>query len=224
MADSQSRLEELEKLDVAYSSEPWWYDVRGFLILTFAYRSTLPSQIRLFSRNMGERHLEAAIGTGTLFEMILKWRKFRGAGPSLVTGFDYADRMLAGAKQRLGHYPGIELVKADIADLPFASASFDTANIANAVHCVPNVDAGFRELRRVLKPGGRLAGNVLLFPGGGGPLDRLATRINEWGMREGILKRPYTQQEIRYSLLECGFIFRDESVQGNCYNFVVETP
>ena len=29
-----------EEIAEAYKSEPWWYDVRGFFILTFAYNST----------------------------------------------------------------------------------------------------------------------------------------------------------------------------------------
>ncbi|MGN2393366.1 class I SAM-dependent methyltransferase, partial [Pelomicrobium sp. G1] len=41
MGASRSEHEKtLEKIAQAYSSPPWWYDVRGFFILTFAYRST----------------------------------------------------------------------------------------------------------------------------------------------------------------------------------------
>ncbi len=82
------KAESLEKIAKAYSSTAWWYDLRGFLILSLAYRSTLPAQVRFFSQNFGTKHLEAAIGTGTLFEYVLKWRKFKKAAPSDVTGFD----------------------------------------------------------------------------------------------------------------------------------------
>ena len=30
-----------DEIAEAYSSEPWWYDIRGFFILTFAYNSTI---------------------------------------------------------------------------------------------------------------------------------------------------------------------------------------
>lgn len=210
----------IEKVDQAYSSDPWWYDVRGFLILTFAYRATLPAQIRLFSRNMGPKHLEAAIGTGTLFEIILKWRKFRGAKRSVVTGFDYADRMLDGAKKRFAGRDDIHLIKADIADLHLADHDYDTANIANAIHCLPDIEAGFFELHRVLKTGGTMAGNVLLYPSGDGLFDRLATSINDWGIRKGILNRPYRKEEIQTALAKAGFILSEEHVQGNCYSFI----
>ncbi|MGZ5279793.1 MAG: class I SAM-dependent methyltransferase, partial [Pseudobdellovibrionaceae bacterium] len=113
--------EKLEKIDEAYSSDPWWYDLRGFLILTFAYRTTLPAQIELFAEHMGSLHLEAAIGTGTLFEMILKWRNWKKLEKVNILGFDYAERMLAGARKRFKHETNMNLLRADAAELPIAS-------------------------------------------------------------------------------------------------------
>ncbi len=220
----------LNEIDTAYVSEPWWYDVRGFLILTFAYRTTLWSQIKLFSSNIGDRHLEAAIGTGTLFEMILHWRRLRKQKPSQIVGFDYAPKMLAGAKHRFKGKPSIELVHADISKLPFADASFDTANIANAIHCLPDLPAAFTELRRVLRPGGTLAGNVLLYPRNHTDpknrsfLDGIATRINAWGMRKGILHRPYAREEIQSLVEKMGFEFLSQDVRGNSYSFTARRP
>ena len=80
--------EKLDKIEAAYSSEPWWYDIRGFFILTFSYRSTLWNQIALFSKNIGENHLEVAIGSGTLFDIILKWRKLLAKPKSQITAVD----------------------------------------------------------------------------------------------------------------------------------------
>lgn len=213
--------QKLDKIDQAYSSEPWWYDLRGFLILTFAYRSTLPKQIRLFSNNMGLKHLEVAIGTGTLFDLILKWRKLVGAHKSEVVGFDYAQRMLAGAQCRFKNEKNLTLELGDVTHLKYESNTFDTANIANAIHCFPDVMSGLKETHRVLKPNGTLAGNVLLFPKGKSLLDRLANKINQWGIQKGILYTPYTQLSIQHMLIDAGFEFVFEEVSGNCYNFVV---
>ena len=110
--------EKLEKIDEAYSSDPWWYDLRGFLILTFAYRTTLPAQIKFFAEHMGANHLEAAIGTGTLFEMILKWRSWKKMEKIKIVGFDYAERMLAGARKRFKNENQLSLLRADAAKLP----------------------------------------------------------------------------------------------------------
>mgnify|MGYP001792058916 CR=1 FL=1 len=61
----------------AYSAPPLIYDIRGFLILTFSYRSSLPLQINFFGKNIGKEHLDVAVGTGTLLFMILLWRKWK---------------------------------------------------------------------------------------------------------------------------------------------------
>ncbi len=214
--------EKLEKIDEAYSSDPWWYDLRGFLILTFAYRTTLPSQIRLFANHMGANHLEAAIGTGTLFEMILKWRQLKGEPKIKIIGFDYAERMLMGARKRFKKESQLGLVRADAAHLPWANQSFETAAIANAIHCLPDVAKSLQELYRVLKPGGTLTGNCLLQPNGNGFLDRVAKRINTWGIKKGILNRPYEKAEIIILLERAGFEIRMQEVSGNCFNFVAE--
>lgn len=214
--------EQLDKIEKAYSSHAWWYDLRGFLILTFAYRSTLPSQVRFFAGNIGARHLEAAIGTGTLFDFVMKWRKFKRSPKAQIIGFDYAPRMLEGAKSRFKNEAEIELELADVNHLKYSDNSFDTANIANALHCFPDMKAGIQEIHRVLRPGGTLAGNVLLYPKGTLFLDRIATQINQWGIKKGILFRPYTQAEVQKTLQESKFKIVHERVAGNCYEFVAQ--
>jgi len=213
-----------EEIAAAYSSSPWWYDVRGFLILTFAYRSTLWAQVRFFGENIRERHLEVAIGTGTLYEFIRRWRRWKKLPQAHVVGVDYALPMLAGAQRRFADTPGIELQHADVADLPYEEARFDSANIANAVHCFPDVDAGLRDVFRVLKPGGRLAANVLLYPRGPRPLRWLAQKIDDWGIRKGILYTPYEQADIRSRLEATGFTIESEQVSGNTYNVAAIRP
>jgi ubiquinone/menaquinone biosynthesis C-methylase UbiE len=208
----------------AYSSEPWWYDLRGFGILTFAYRSTLWAQVRFFGENIRRNHLEIAIGTGTLFDIILKWRKWKKLAPAHITGIDYAAPMLAGAMHRFAKNPDIELAHADVGELPYSNDTFDSANIANAVHCFPDVDAAFRETLRVLKPGGLLALNVLLYARGARVLRSIANSINSWGMRKGILVTPYEQEDVRRRLTTAGFELIRENVAGNTYNVLARKP
>ncbi|MEW5709560.1 MAG: methyltransferase domain-containing protein [Pseudomonadota bacterium] len=225
MGASRSEHEKtLEKIAQAYSSPPWWYDVRGFFILTFAYRSTLTAQLRLFGQNMGPDHLEVAVGSGTLTELVLRWRKWKGLPEVRIVGIDYAEPMLAGAIRRFAGKPDVELHLADAAAMPFADNRFDTANIANALHCFPDLDAGLREVFRVLKPEGRLAANVLLYPRGPQPLRWIANKINAWGMRKGILFSPYEPQDVRRRMLVAGFEILQEQISGNTYNVIARKP
>lgn len=213
-----------DEIAAAYVSEPWWYDVRGFFILTFAYNSTLPQQLRFFGRNYGPEHLEVACGTGTLLELILRWRKWKKLPPVHITGIDYAESMLAGAMRRFAGKPGIEFEHADAAELPFAGNRFDTANIANSVHCFPDVNGALKDIFRVLKPGGTLAANVLLFARGGWPLKPIADWINDWGIKKGILYTPYHQDDVRARFVSAGFDVVSDEVSGNCYNILVRKP
>lgn len=222
--EADKRVKSREEIAAAYDSPPWWYDLRGFLILTFAYNSTIGHQLRFLGPNYGARHLEVACGTGTLLQMVLRWRKRRGMPPVRVVGVDYAEPMLEGAKRRFAGDPNLEFHHADAARLPFADASFDTANIANSLHCFPVVDAALADIRRVLKPGGTLAANVLLYPRGSWPLGAIATRINAWGIQKGILVTPYRREDIRQRIIGAGLLVESERVSGNCYDVLARKP
>jgi hypothetical protein len=76
----------------------------------------------------------------------------------------------------------------------------------------------------VLKPGGTLAANVLLYPTGWAPLRWAAQKINDWGIRKGILYSPFEQHVIRQKMLDAGYEVVEEFKAGNTYNVVVRKP
>jgi demethylmenaquinone methyltransferase/2-methoxy-6-polyprenyl-1,4-benzoquinol methylase len=95
----------------------------------------------------GDRVLDACCGTGDLAVA-----GARAGGQ--VTGLDFSERMLERARRKA---PELEWVEGDLLALPFADGTFDAATVGFGVRNIEDVGAGLRELRRVLRPGGRLA-------------------------------------------------------------------
>jgi ubiquinone/menaquinone biosynthesis C-methylase UbiE len=213
-----------DDIAAAYASPPWWYDVRGFFILTFAYNSTLTHQLRFFGPHMSRRHLEVACGTGTLLDLALRWRAWKGLPEPHITAIDYAESMLAGARRRFRRRPNIEVRHADAAALPCPDASFDTVNIANSIHCFPDMDGALHEVARVLTPGGTLALNALLYPRGPWPLKQIAQRIDEWGVRRGILYSPLVEADVSQRVEGAGLRIQSARTSGNCFDVVARKP
>ena len=104
----------------------------------------------------GDRVLDACCGTGDLALAAAR----RGG---TVTGLDFSERMLERARAKA---PGLEWVQGDLLALSFDRESFDAATVGFGVRNVADLDAGLRELRRVLRPGGRLAILEITQPGG----------------------------------------------------------
>jgi arsenite methyltransferase len=75
-----------------------------------------------------------------------------------VTGIDMTPEMLAKARAAAGEMgaANVEFVEAEAERLPFADASFDIVISNGVIDLVPDKDAVFSELFRVLAPGGRI--------------------------------------------------------------------
>ena len=95
----------------------------------------------------GDRVLDACCGTG---DLALEAERQGGR----VVGLDFSERMLERARRKS---QTVEWLQGDLLALPFADGSFDAATVGFGVRNVADLDLGLRELRRVLRPGGRLA-------------------------------------------------------------------
>jgi len=97
--------------------------------------------------------LDLAAGTGDLTMAIA-----RQAAPEQVVSTDFVPEMLEIGKPKAARYRGrtkITFQVADAQDLPFDDESFDAVTVAFGVRNLPDREANFREVLRVLKPGGR---------------------------------------------------------------------
>ena len=100
----------------------------------------------------GARVLDVACGTGDLSLVLAE------AGRARVVGLDFCRPMLEIARRKADEGSRlIPFVEGDALRLPFADETFDAATIAFGLRNLAGVADGLRELRRILKPGGRLA-------------------------------------------------------------------
>jgi demethylmenaquinone methyltransferase/2-methoxy-6-polyprenyl-1,4-benzoquinol methylase len=105
---------------------------------------------------LGENGRALDVGTGTGdFALALLARSPRSA---TVSGVDISTGMLALAERRAakaGVGPRYERLIASVESLPFDDGTFDVAMAGFVIRNVGDIPRGLREIRRVLKPGGR---------------------------------------------------------------------
>lgn len=124
--------------------------------------------VKIVRRAKPRRILDVATGTGDLAIAMA-----RRIGEAHVLGVDLSERMLDVARRKVearGLDGRIVLDRGDAEHLDVATASVDVATVAFGVRNFGDLDAGLRELARVLRPGGRVV--ILEFSRPSNPLFR----------------------------------------------------
>src|SRR2546421_7515629 len=157
----------------------WWYVGRRRIIESFVQH--ICDEIR--KEGKGEsRILDIGCGTGGNLESLTKFGK--------AEGVDISREALDFCRAR-----GLENVKEGAAEtLPFADESFDLVTGLDVVEHLDDDVAGLREMRRVLRSGGR----CLLF---------IPAFMFLWGVQDAVShhRRRYALTELKAKVAQAGF-------------------
>jgi demethylmenaquinone methyltransferase / 2-methoxy-6-polyprenyl-1,4-benzoquinol methylase len=105
--------------------------------------------VRCAGLRRGGSAIDVCCGTGDLAIELLDAVSTRGR----VVGLDFSDRMLEAARAKSSQ---VEWIRGDALGLPFAEDEFDAATVGFGVRNLPDIERGFREMARVVRPGGRV--------------------------------------------------------------------
>jgi glycosyltransferase involved in cell wall biosynthesis/SAM-dependent methyltransferase len=159
--------------------------------LDAAYRRRIRWSVDRLRLKPGHRLLDAGAGLGQVLRVL------NTAHPDVdVVAVDLdADRLRSAVPA-----PGSGVAVADLAHVPVPDASFDAVLCSEVIEHLADPLPAVRELRRVLRPGGRLAVTVphADFPWTWDPLNALLRRAGRPPVRRGPLAGAWTQHERLY--------------------------
>lgn len=138
-----------------FSSVAGKYDVMNDLMSFGIHRLWKRHFVATSGIRRGDRVLDLAGGTGDIAALLLP--RVGAAGKVVVA--DINAEMLHAGRDRLldrGLLQGLRWAQVNAEALPFPDASFDAVTIAFGLRNVTDKDQALREMRRVLKPGGRV--------------------------------------------------------------------
>jgi ubiquinone/menaquinone biosynthesis C-methylase UbiE len=108
----------------------------------------------------GERLLEVGPGTGYYALPVAGWLAPGGRLDVLDVQQEMLDHTTGRAREE--GVSGIEPALADARSMPYEDGSFDGAYLVTVLGEIPDQEAALRELRRVVKPGGRVVVGELM--------------------------------------------------------------
>lgn len=155
--------------------------------------------------------LEAGCGRGFFLNMA------RALSPCCLTGVELDAEVLEEARRSLAHKE-VELLSADIQQLPFSDAAFDKVLFTEVLEHIPDDKRALQEIFRVLRPGGTLALSVpnARYPFLWDPINWVLEATIGRPIRQGILsgiwanhERLYQVEELQEKVREAGFVVEE---------------
>ena len=129
----------------------------------------------------GHKVLDVATGTGVVAVSAAQ-RVAPGGGR--VSGIDYSEGMLDQAAKKIAHLQigNVDLHVMDAEALEFRSAYFDAVLCSFGVFFLPDLAAGVRQWRRVVRPGGTVAFTAFATGAFQPMADMLRARLGHYGI------------------------------------------
>jgi len=188
-----------QQLDAVFADVAPYYDRANSVASLGLWKSFLDAFMSTIEAHPGERVLDVCAGTNAVGIALLRRE------PTLeVHAMDRSMEMQAVGKARAeARGLHIEGVIGDVHNLPFPDATFDVVTLQYASRHL-RVDRVFREILRVLKPGGRFHHCDMLRPG------------------NPLVERAYFVY-LRMTLFFTGFWFRSSPAALECKKYFIRT-
>lgn len=155
----------------------------GGMVMARMNRQAAAWGIGLLGLRANERVLEIGFGPGVAIELLAR------AAPDIrIAGIDPSCEMVGQAGRRNATAiarNAVDLRRGSADDLPFDDDSFDAALAINSLQVWPDAMAGLREIRRVTKPGGRVA--LVFTPRSGQARGGITELLSDAGFAEARL-------------------------------------
>ncbi len=160
--------EKAKKVAGVFTSVASKYDIMNDLMSIGLHRIWKRFAVGLANAHEGQRVLDIAGGSGDLSRLFLD--KVGKSGQVVLTDINNA-MLRVGRDRLLDEGMPTPTAQCDAEKLPFPDNYFDVVSIAFGLRNVTHKDAALREMRRVLKPGGRVI--VLEFSKVAKPLEKV---------------------------------------------------
>jgi demethylmenaquinone methyltransferase / 2-methoxy-6-polyprenyl-1,4-benzoquinol methylase len=160
--------EKAKRVAGVFTSVAGKYDVMNDLMSAGLHRVWKRFAVSISGVREGQRVLDVAGGSADLSRLFLK--KVGSRGQVVLTDINNA-MLRVGRDRLLDEGYTTPVTQCDAEHLPFPDNYFDCVSIAFGLRNVTHKDAALRDMRRVLKPGGRLI--VLEFSKVAKPLEKI---------------------------------------------------